>query len=140
MNAVSAWQQVISMAQAAQAVVIREIEARTVDALARVPDELACALACTGRAAQDLFLRASLVAHHPALVDAWAAGALDARKVDVILAETHSAEAGAREARRRRRRAAGRRADGTAARPARPRPGDQRGPGRGGAATRQGAR
>ncbi|MBO3083378.1 HNH endonuclease signature motif containing protein [Cellulomonas fengjieae] len=91
-NTVTAWQQVIAMAQAAQAVAVREIEARTVDALARVPDELACALACTGRAAQDLFLRASNVARHPALADAWAAGALDARKVDVILAESLSAE------------------------------------------------
>jgi len=93
-NTVSAWQQVISMAQAAQAAAVREIEARTVDALARVPDELACALVCTGRAAQDLFLRASNVGRHPVLADAWAAGAIDARKVDVILAETLSAEAG----------------------------------------------
>ena len=37
-NMVSAWQQVVNMAQAAQAEVIREIEARTTDALARVPD------------------------------------------------------------------------------------------------------
>ncbi|WP_421735816.1 DUF222 domain-containing protein [Cellulomonas sp.] len=90
-NAVSAWQQVLNMAQAAQAVVIREIEARTVDALARVPDELACALVCTGRSAQDLLLRAWGTAQHPALGDAWAAGAMDARKVDVILAEVHRA-------------------------------------------------
>ncbi|KQR08237.1 hypothetical protein [Cellulomonas sp. Leaf334] len=57
-NMVSAWQQVLNMAQAAQARVVREIEARTSDALARIPDELACALACTRRAATDLFLRA----------------------------------------------------------------------------------
>ncbi|WP_421734911.1 DUF222 domain-containing protein [Cellulomonas sp.] len=88
-NATTAWQQVIGMAQAAQAVVIREIEARTPDALARVPDELACALVCTGRAAQDLFLRAWGSGQHPALADAWAAGAIDARKVDVILDEIH---------------------------------------------------
>ena len=93
-NTVTAWQQVISMAQAAQAVAVREMEARTTDALAKVSDELACALACTGRLAQDLFLRASAVAHHPALADAWAAGALDARKVDVIVAEVRSAEPG----------------------------------------------
>ena len=87
-NMVSAWQQVLNMAQAAQAEVIREIEARTTDALARVPDELACALACTRRAATDLFLRAWGAGQHPSLTDAWAAGAVDARKVDVILAET----------------------------------------------------
>ncbi|MBO3083277.1 HNH endonuclease signature motif containing protein [Cellulomonas fengjieae] len=94
-NAVAAWGQVIAMAQAAQAEVVREIEARTVDALARVPDELACALVCTRRAAQDLFLRAWGAGQHPAVADAWAAGAIDARKVDVILAEAAQVEAGA---------------------------------------------
>ncbi|MBO3086061.1 HNH endonuclease signature motif containing protein [Cellulomonas fengjieae] len=94
-NAVAAWQRVLNMAQAAQAEVVREIEARTVDALARVPDELACALVCTRRAAQDLFLRAWGAGQHPAVADAWAAGAIDARKVDVILAETAQVEAGA---------------------------------------------
>lgn len=94
-NMVSAWQQVLNMAQAAQAEVVREIEARTADALARVPDELACALACTRRAATDLFLRAWGAGSHPALADAWAAGALDARKVDVILAEAAHAAPGA---------------------------------------------
>lgn len=86
-NGVTAWSQVIAMAQAAQAAWIREIEARTVDALARVPDELACALVCTRRAAADLFLRAWGAGQHPALADAWTSGAIDARTVDVILAE-----------------------------------------------------
>ena len=108
-NMVSAWQQVVNMAQAAQAEVIREIEARTTDALARVPDELACALACTRRAATDLFLRAWGAGEHPVLADAWAAGAIDARKVDVILAEASPRRAGDRRARRRRRGGSGRR-------------------------------
>jgi len=94
-NTVSAWQQVLNMAQAAQAEAVREIEARTVDGLARVPDELACALVCTRRAAQHLFLRAWGAGQHPALADAWAAGAVDSRKVDVILAESAHAEPGA---------------------------------------------
>ncbi len=94
-NAVTAWQQVIAMAQAAQAAVVREIEARTVHALERVPDELACALACTRRVAQDLFLRAWGAGQHPAVGDAWAAGAIDSRKVDVILAESVHAAPGA---------------------------------------------
>lgn len=93
-NAVTAWQQVLNMAQAAQAVVIREMEARTPDALAKVGDELACALVCTGRLARDLVLRASFAGDRPALADAWAAGAVDARKVDVIVAETLAAEPG----------------------------------------------
>ncbi|MBO3104011.1 DUF222 domain-containing protein, partial [Cellulomonas fengjieae] len=91
-NAVAAWGQVIAMAQAAQAAVVRELGARTPDGLARVPDELACALVCTRRSAQDLFLRAVHTASHPVLADAWAAGRLDARKVDVIVAETLIAE------------------------------------------------
>ena len=93
-NMVSAWQQVVNMAQAAQAEVIREIEARTTDALARVPDELACALACTRRVATALFVRAWSAGEHPVLADAWATGAIEARKVDVILAETSPAAPG----------------------------------------------
>ena len=90
-NVVSGMQQAINMLQAAQAGVVREIDARTVDSLAHVPDELACALAITKRAGQDLFLRAWGAGRHPVLADAWAAGGLDARKVDVILAEaTHA--------------------------------------------------
>ncbi|MET0788040.1 MAG: hypothetical protein ABWY33_02245, partial [Cellulomonas sp.] len=51
-NTVAAMAQVMHMLQAAQAGVIREIEARTVDALRHVPDELACALVCTRRLAE----------------------------------------------------------------------------------------
>ncbi|WP_421743362.1 DUF222 domain-containing protein [Cellulomonas sp.] len=94
-NAATAWQQVIAMAQASQAAVIREIEVRTPDALARVPDELACALVCTTRAAQDLFLRAWGAGQHPAVGDAWVSGAIEARKVDVILSEAAHAAPGA---------------------------------------------
>lgn len=93
-NAATAWQQVIAMAQASQAAVIREIEARTPDASARVPDELACALVCTTRAAQDLFLRAWGAGRHPAVGRAWATGAIEARKVDVILTEAGHAAPG----------------------------------------------
>ena len=49
-NGVAAWQQVVNMVQAAQAVWVRELEARTPDALRHVPDELACALVSTRRA------------------------------------------------------------------------------------------
>ena len=58
-NMVSAWQQVVNMAQAAQAEVIREIEARTSDALARrSPTSSPVRSTCTRRAATDLFVRA----------------------------------------------------------------------------------
>ena len=86
-NGVAAWQQVLNMVQAAQAAWVRELEARTPDALRHVPDELACALVSTRRHAETLFLRAWGTAQHPALADAWTAGAVDARKVDVILDE-----------------------------------------------------
>ena len=115
-NAATAWQQVIAMAQASQAAVIREIEARTPDASERVPDELACALVCTTRAAQDLFLRAWGAGQHPAVGDAWASGAIEARKVDVILAEAGHDGTPARGGGGRRRRArAGRGPDRPAA-------------------------
>ncbi|KQR17434.1 hypothetical protein ASF78_09160 [Cellulomonas sp. Leaf334] len=86
-NGVAAWQQVLNMVEAAQAVWVRELEARTPDALRHVPDELACALVSTRRHAENLFLRAWGTAQHPALADAWTAGAVAARKVDVILDE-----------------------------------------------------
>ncbi|WP_421742714.1 DUF222 domain-containing protein [Cellulomonas sp.] len=88
-NGVAAWQQALNMVQAAQAVWVRELEARTPDALRHVPDELACVLVSTKRHAENTFLRAWGTAQHPALGDAWAAGAVDARKVDVILDEIH---------------------------------------------------
>ncbi|WP_456844594.1 DUF222 domain-containing protein [Cellulomonas sp. P5_C6] len=87
MNTVTGMAQAIAMLQAAQAVVVREIEARTTDALRHVPDELACALVCTRRSAEMVFLRAWGTAQHPALGDAWAAGAIEARKIDIILDE-----------------------------------------------------
>jgi hypothetical protein len=90
-NGVAAWAQVIAMAQAAQASMVRELEARTPDALRRVPDELACALVCTKRHAETVFLRAWGTAQHPMLGDAWATGAIEARKIDVILDEIHKA-------------------------------------------------
>ena len=57
-NAVAAAQQAINMLQSVQATFVRELEARTPDALRHVPDELACALVCTRQAGQNLFLRA----------------------------------------------------------------------------------
>ena len=86
-NGVAVWQQAVNMIQAAQAAWVRELEARTPDALRHVPDELACALVSTKRHAENLFLRSWGAAQHPALADAWASGAVDARKVDVILDE-----------------------------------------------------
>ncbi|MEZ0447139.1 DUF222 domain-containing protein [Cellulomonas sp. ICMP 17802] len=90
-HGVAAWQQVIAMAQAAQAGWVRELVARTpMDPLGRVADEVACALVCTRRLAQDLVLRADATATHLVLADAWAAGGIEARKIDVILTEAQA--------------------------------------------------
>ncbi|WP_456826283.1 hypothetical protein, partial [Cellulomonas sp. P5_E12] len=93
-NAVAATQQAITMLQALQGSFACELGARTPDALRHVPDELACALVCTKRAAENVFLRAWGAAQHPAVGDAWAAGAIEGRKVDVILDEVSKAGAG----------------------------------------------
>ncbi|WP_456823716.1 DUF222 domain-containing protein [Cellulomonas sp. P5_E12] len=93
-NAVAATQQAMTMLQALQGSFARELGARTPDALRHVPDELACALVCTKRSAEIVFLRAWGAAQHPAVGDAWAAGAVEGRKVDVILDEISKAGAG----------------------------------------------
>jgi hypothetical protein len=94
-NGVALYQQAVAMLQAQQATWVRELTARTpAQALDRVADEVACALVCTRRLGQDLVLRAEHTTTYPVLADAWAAGAIEARKIDVILAEIHSAGAG----------------------------------------------
>ena len=85
-GAVQGWAQVIAAATAAQAAVVRELAERNRWMSERfVPNEIACALVCTRRAAENLFYRAVLLGHHPALGDALAGGRLDVRKVDVII-------------------------------------------------------
>jgi hypothetical protein len=86
-NAVAACQQAVNMIQAVQAGFVRELEARTPQAQRRVPDELACALVSTRQGGERLFLRAWGTGQHPVLGDAWAAGAIEARKIDIILDE-----------------------------------------------------
>jgi hypothetical protein len=90
-SVVAGCQQAIAMLQSLQGQVVRELAARTpMDTLARVSSELAPALVCTGRLAQDLVVRATAVSTYPVLADAWAAGLIEARKVDVILGEIHT--------------------------------------------------
>ena len=93
-NAVAAAQQAINMLQAA---------AGHVRARARGPHP-GCVAARPGRAGvrvgvhaggpRSLFLRAWGTDQYPALGDAWAAGAIEARKIDVILDEVTKAGAG----------------------------------------------
>jgi hypothetical protein len=90
-SVVAGCQQAIAMIQSLQGQVVRELAARTpMDTLARVSSELAPALVCTGRLAQDLVVRATAVSTYPVLADAWAAGLIEARKVEVILGEIHT--------------------------------------------------
>jgi hypothetical protein len=86
-NGVAGWQQVLCAVQAAQALWLAELGARASVPDEWIADQIASELAVTRRLAQDLFVRACFVADRPVLADAWAAGRVDARKVDVILKE-----------------------------------------------------
>ncbi len=96
-SVVQGFEQLIRAAQAAQAVAVRELDVRRPVHPSVVPDQLACALVSTRRSAQLLHVRACLTATHPSVHEAWAAGTLDARKVDVLLAEVMLADPAARD-------------------------------------------
>jgi len=87
---VAGWHQVAGMVVARQAAAIAELQARCTPMRDLLTDELACALVTTRAAVDVLANRAAGLAAHPALADALMAGVVDARKVDVILAETLS--------------------------------------------------
>ncbi|WP_426593173.1 DUF222 domain-containing protein [Cellulomonas sp. McL0617] len=94
---VEGFEQLLRAVQAAQAVAIREREVRRPSHPSPVPDLLACALVTTRRAAELLMARASLACRYPAVHDAWAAGVLDARKVDVLMGEVMVADPSGRD-------------------------------------------
>jgi len=87
LDAVLGWQQLVGVAVAGQARVIRELYARGYELTNGLPDELAAALAWTRRAAQELVARAEGLGELPALDAALCDGRLDVRKVDLILDE-----------------------------------------------------
>ena len=87
---VAGWAQVAGMVVAHQAAAIAELQARATSMREFVNDELACALVTTRAAVDVLANRAAGIAAYPVLADALMAGTVDARKVDVILAETLS--------------------------------------------------
>jgi hypothetical protein len=78
-------ERLVSMVQAAQARVVGELAARTGVGPDRAVDELQCALGCTRYAAQRLVARAEGLARHPLVLDAFAAGDVDVRRVDALL-------------------------------------------------------
>ena len=98
LEVVAGFEQLIRAAQAAQAVAVRELEVRRPVHPSPVPDQLACTLVTTRRSAEMLMVRASLTASFPAVHEAWAAGILDARKVDILLGEVMHADPSGRDA------------------------------------------
>jgi len=82
------WQQVMGVAVAAQAAAVAELAARRPASSSFPVDDVACALSTTTHTAAALVGRAHGLSAHPVLADALRAGVLDARKVDVLLAET----------------------------------------------------
>ncbi|AEI12782.1 HNH endonuclease [Cellulomonas gilvus ATCC 13127] len=81
------WQQLIGLAVAGQAAVVRELLARGHGILDGLPEELAAALAWTTPAAQQLVARAEGLGELPVVDEALRDGVVDARKVDVLLDE-----------------------------------------------------
>ena len=81
------WQQVVGIAVAAQARALRELAARGHDAMHALSDEVAAVLAITRTAAQVLVARADSLGEVPVLEDSLRSGAMDVRKVDVVLDE-----------------------------------------------------
>jgi len=86
-TAISAWQQVVDAATAAQAAAISELSARRPASRDGVSDEVALALTCTRRRATHLIGRAHGLDEFAVLRRALAAGLLDAAKVDLLLDE-----------------------------------------------------
>jgi hypothetical protein len=87
LGVVAGWQQVVDLATAAQAAAIAELAERRPLSSSFPVDDVACALSTTSHAAQALVGRARGLADHPVLADRLRAGALDPRKVDVLLDE-----------------------------------------------------
>lgn len=84
------WQQLIGVALAAQARAVRELVARGHDAMGSLSDEIAAVLASSRTAAQVLVSRAAGLGELPAVETALRDGAMDTRKVDVVLDELAS--------------------------------------------------
>jgi hypothetical protein len=79
------WDQVVAMAQAAQARVLGELTARREVGAHRLVDELQAALSCTTYQAQRMVLRTEALAAHPRLARGLVRGDLDLRRVDAVL-------------------------------------------------------
>jgi hypothetical protein len=88
LRVVAGWQQVMGIAAAAQAEAVAELAERRPRSSSFPVDDIACALSTTTHGAQALVSRADGLADHPVLAEALRAGLIDARKTDVLLAET----------------------------------------------------
>jgi hypothetical protein len=81
------WQQVVGLAVASQAHVVRELLARGYGFSSGLPEELGAALAWTTRSSQAMVARAEQLGALPAVEAGLRDGALDTRKVDLLLDE-----------------------------------------------------
>ncbi|RYG63252.1 hypothetical protein EON77_21165, partial [bacterium] len=81
------WQQVVGLAVASQARAVRELLARGYGFSSGLPEELGAALAWTTRATQAMVARAEQLGDLPAVEAGLRDGALDTRKVDLLLDE-----------------------------------------------------
>lgn len=88
------WQQLVGVAVVAQARAVRELVARGHDAMGGLADEIASVLASTRTAAQVLVSRAAGLGELPVVESALRDGAMDVRKVDVVLDELAALAAG----------------------------------------------
>ncbi len=79
------WEQVVAMAQAAQARTLAELVARGEVGPFRLVDELQAALSCSAYQAQRMVGRSEGLAAHPRLADELSSGDLDLRRVEAIL-------------------------------------------------------
>ncbi|MCL2464194.1 MAG: HNH endonuclease [Micrococcales bacterium] len=79
------WDQLLAMAQAAQARVIGEFVGRRGVGRVEAADSLQCALGCSRYGAEQLVVRAEGLGTYPALDHAMAHGEVDARRADTII-------------------------------------------------------
>lgn len=89
LEGIAAWERVTSWAAAAQATLLAELTRRATGRQVEfVGDEVAARLAVSGRSADALVERATTLDVVPELHDALGSGAVDVRKVDLLVRET----------------------------------------------------
>ncbi|MBT0993982.1 HNH endonuclease [Cellulomonas sp. DKR-3] len=94
---VAGWQQLVGVAQAEQARIVRELAVRQANRPSALVAELAAALSWTSTAAHTVVVRAEHLGELPVVDAALRDGSMDLRKVDVLLDELAVLDARAQE-------------------------------------------